>query len=376
MAGSKYASFISRFGPKVPVVHYPHFATTCLTTGQHPDPYSGAISPPINLTTTFLQKSPGVPVLGHYDYSRAGNPTVDRLSDVIAAMEKAKFGSVFSSGCGALTAILSLLDSGDHVICGDDVYGGTNRLLNQIFKRFGIENDMVDMNDVQNIQKHLKKHTRMIILETPTNPLLKVLDIQKICALAKSIKALSVVDNTFATPYLQSPIDLGADIVLHSGTKYIGGHSDVISGLAVTNDPKLHERLRFNLKSIGPCISPFDAWILLRSVKTMKVRMDAHCYNTFIIAHFLKEHPKVKKVFFPGLATHQNHDVAAKQMRSWGGMISFELKGSAKETHSFSANMKNFQLAESLGGVEGLISIPALMTHLSVPKEMRDKSGI
>lgn len=329
---------------------------------------------PIHLSSTFAQKSPGA-LYDKFDYSRGGNPTVDALEKVLASLDCAEFGVMYSSGCAAISALFSIFQAGDLVVVGDDVYGGTNRLLNKIFKKFGYEVLMVDFSS-PDWKTAVGERAKVIMIETPTNPLLKVFDIQDITAFAKSKGILTVVDNTFATSYLQSPILLGADAVLNSCTKYIGGHSDCIGGVITTNCPSLNERLRFNLLSMGSCISPFDAFVFLRSVKTLKLRVIQHCKNGRILAEYLESHPKIDKVLYPGLKSHPQHEIAKKQMRDFGGMITIYLKGGIEQTRAMLENVQIFTLAESLGGVESLIECPALMTHMSVPPQQRKELGI
>ena len=342
--------------------------------GQEPEKIYGSVNMPIHLSSTFAQKSPGV-LFNKFDYTRAGNPTVDALEKVLASLDCAKHGIVFSSGCAAINALISIFKSGDVIVVGDDVYGGTNRLLNKIFGKFGFKVRMVDFSNPE-WKKSVDDQVKMILIETPTNPTLKVFDIQDIASFAKSNNIISVVDNTFATSYLQSPILLGADAVLHSCTKYIGGHSDCLGGVITTNCDSLKDRLRFNLLSMGSCMSPFDAYVFLRSVKTMKVRVVQHCKNARVIAEYLESHPKVNKVIYPGLESHPHHQIAKKQMRDFGGMITILLKGGFNEANTFLKSVKVFTLAESLGGVESLIECPAQMTHMSVPPEQRKILGI
>ena len=314
-------------------------------------------------------------MINKFDYSRAGNPTVDAFEQCLAALEHAKYGISFSSGCGAMTSLFSILKSGDRVLVGDDVYGGTNRLLNKNFVKFGIKVDMVDF-ATETWTEKLSEDVKIVFLETPTNPTLKVFDIEAIAAQLKGHPSVLVVDNTFATPYLQSPLLLGADAVLHSCTKYIGGHSDVLAGALLTNDKDLHDRVRFNLLSLGPCLSAFDGYILLRSVKTLKVRMKEACRNARAIVEYLDSHPNVERVTYPGLKSHPQHEIACRIMRDFGAMITIYMKGDIKQTRQFLESLKLFTIAESLGAVESLIECPALMTHMSVPPEQRKLLGI
>jgi cystathionine gamma-lyase len=353
------------------------FGTDAIHVGQEPDPINGGVNVPINLSTTYAQKFPGEP-FGRFDYARCGNPTRDAFERAMAAVEHGKFALAFSSGCATTTAIiLTFLNAGDHVICFDDVYGGTQRYMRQISQqRNNVEYSFVDMTNVENVERAIKPNTKLIWMETPTNPTLKICDIEKISALAKSKNILTAVDNTFASPYLQSPLLLGADISVNSVTKYIGGHSDVVMGVAVLNDAKLRDQLFFTSKTIGGVPGPFDCYLALRGLKTLKVRMEAHCKAAQIIAEYLETHPKVEKVLYPGLESHPQHDVAKKQMRGFGGMITFFIKGGIEESRNFLASLQVMTLAESLGGVESLIECPAVMTHFSVPPEIRKELGI
>lgn len=326
------------------------------------------------MSSTFAQKSPGV-LYNKFDYTRGGNPTVDTLEQCLASLDCANYGIVFASGCAAMTGLVSICKSGDVIVVGDDVYGGTNRLLNKIFGKFGFEIRMVDFSN-SDWKKSVDEKVKMIMIETPTNPTLKVFDIKEIATFAKSKNIITVVDNTFATSYLQSPILLGADAVLNSCTKYIGGHSDCIGGAITTNSEDLKNRIRYNLLSMGGCMSPFDAYIFLRSLKTLKVRMEQHCKNARAVVEYLDAHPKVKQVIYPGLESHPHHNIAKKQMRDFGGMVTILMKGGLEETNTFLKSVKVFTCAESLGGVESLIECPALMTHMSVPAEQRKILGI
>ncbi len=343
------------------------FETRAIHAGSEPDPLTGAVVPPIYAVSTFQQEAPGV----HkgFDYSRADNPTRQRLERALAELEGAKYAAAFASGVAATAAILTLLEPGDHVLAGDDLYGGTYRLFEQIYRKYGLAFDYADLSDPANVR--LRENTRLIWLETPTNPLLKIIDIQAIAE--RKGDALLAVDNTFASPYLQNPLALGADLVLHSSTKYLGGHSDLIGGAVMTNDPELYERLKFVQKSVGAVPSPFDCFLVHRGIKTLAVRMKAHCENALKIAQFLAAHPKVERVYYPGLEGHPGHEVARRQMRDFGGMVSFELGG---DVRAFFKTLKVFTLAESLGGVESLANHPATMTHASIPKEERERRGI
>jgi cystathionine gamma-lyase len=351
------------------------FGTKAIHAGQEPDPYTGAIMTPIYQTSTYVQASPG----NHkgYAYARGKNPTRSALEKNIAALENAKYGLCFSSGMGASDAVIKLLLPGDEVIAGNDLYGGTYRMFTKVFAQYGIVFHFIDMNDMKNVQAAVNEKTKMIWVETPTNPTMQIVDIAACAAIAKKSNAMLVVDNTFASPYLQNPIDLGADIVMHSVTKYLGGHSDVIMGALCLNDDNIYNRLAFIHNSCGATPGPMDSFLVLRGIKTLHVRMDRHCSNGREIAHFLRNHPKVEKVYWPGFEDFPNHDIAKKQMRDFGGMISFVLKGSTQEsTFAMASRTKVFSLAESLGGVESLINHPATMTHASIPKEEREKVGV
>jgi cystathionine gamma-lyase len=349
--------------------------TKLIHAGQKPDPSTGAIMPPIYQTSTYVQASPG----DHqgYEYSRTQNPTRDALQANLAGIENGKYGICFSSGLAAADAVIKLLQPGDEVISTNDLYGGTYRLFVQIFEKYGIRFHFIPMTDISQIEALMNDRTKMIWVETPTNPMLNIIDIEAVSRLAQSKGILTVVDNTFASPYLQRPLDLGADIVLHSATKYLGGHSDVVLGALVCNDGALAERLQFIQNSCGGVPGPQDSFLVLRGIKTLAVRMDRHCENGHRIAVFLKEHPKVDKVYWPGFEDHPNHAIAARQMDGFGGMVSFTLKGNRlDDALKVLSNTHLFALAESLGGVESLIGHPASMTHASIPKEEREKSGV
>lgn len=351
------------------------FATKAIHAGQEPDPGTGAIMTPIFQTSTFVQESPGK----HkgYAYARGKNPTRAALEKCIAALENARFGLCFSSGMGASDAIIKLLRPGDEVICCDDLYGGSYRMFTKIFEPLGIRFRFVDMSNASNIHKFISEKTKMLWVETPTNPTMKIIDISACAEISKKKKLILVVDNTFASPYLQNPINLGADIVMHSVTKYLGGHSDVVMGAACTNDEKLYEQLAFIHNSCGATPGPMDSFLVLRGIKTLHLRVERHCHNGRRIAHFLKSHPKVDKIYWPGFPEHPNHSVAKKQMKDFGGMISFTLKGnSMEEAFRLASSVKVFSLAESLGGVESLIGHPASMTHAAIPKEERERIGV
>lgn len=351
------------------------FATTAIHTGQDPEQWSSlSVVPPIVLSTTFKQHSPANPKL--FEYGRSGNPSRNVLEECLAAIEGGKYGLCFASGLGATTAILGLLKTGDHLICGDDVYGGTNRLFSKVSINMGITNSFVDMVDISNIEKAITSNTKLIWLETPTNPLLKVFDIKTIAELAHKHKILLAVDNTFLTPYLQRPIELGADIVAHSLTKYLNGHSDVIMGAIICNDGGIHEKLRFLQNAMGIVPSPFDCALVNRSLKTLALRMRQHSSNSLAIAQFLESHPKVEKVIHPSLPSHPQHALYKKQTSGHSGMVSFYIKGNLESSEKLLRNFKIFILAESLGGYESLAELPSIMTHASVPDEQRQVLGI
>ena len=356
-------------------IHNMKLATKLIHAGAEPDPSTGAIMTPIFQTSTYVQEAPGVNK--GYEYARSQNPTRTALETAFAIIENGKYGLAFSSGVAATDAVIKLLQPGDEVICGNDMYGGTYRLFTKVFERFGIKFHYVDMHSVENINHYINDKTRLIWLETPTNPLMNICDIAGVVDLAKKKNILVCVDNTFASPYLQNPLDMGADIVMHSVTKYLGGHSDVIQGCLVMNSSELREKLYFIQKSCGAVPGPMDCFLVLRGIKTLGVRMKAHCENGRIIAHWLRNHPKVAKVYWPGFEDHPAHAIAKKQMRDFGGMISFELKNdSVEEARRVLSSTKLFSLAESLGGVESLINHPASMTHASIPREERIKNGL
>lgn len=349
--------------------------TTYIHAGSHPDPSTGAIMTPIYQTSTYVQQAPGVNK--GYEYARSQNPTRFALEEAFAEIENGKFGLAFSSGVAATDAVIKLLQPGDEVICGNDMYGGTYRLFTKVFERFGIVFHYVNQQEVENIRKAITDKTKLIWVETPTNPLMNIADIQAITTLAKENKIITCVDNTFASPYLQNPLDLGADIVMHSATKYLGGHSDVIQGALMMKDQALRDQLYFIQKSCGAVPGPQDCFLVLRGIKTLHVRMQRHCENGKAIAHFLRDHAKVGKVYWPGFEDHPGHAIAKKQMRDFGGMISFELKNNSVESATkLLSSTKIFSLAESLGGVESLINHPASMTHASIPREERIKNGL
>lgn len=350
------------------------FATRAIHAGQAPDPTTGAIMTPVYMTSTYVQESPGV----HkgWEYSRTHNPTRKAYENCLANLEGGKFGFAFASGCAATTTIIQMLQNGDHVIAGDDMYGGTFRLFNRVLRNNGLDFSYIDLMNVENFAKAIKPNTKLVWLETPTNPTLKLVDIRKIAKIAAEKGIMTVVDNTFMSPYFQQPLALGADIVVHSATKYIGGHSDVVGGIAVTNRDDLAEKLAFLSNSMGGIQGPFDSFMCLRSLKTLPLRMKAHAANALAIAKFLEAHPKVAKVIYPGLESHPQHALAKEQMSGMGGMITFYIKGGLAEARTFLENVQIFALAESLGGVESLIEHPAIMTHASVPAENRKALGI
>jgi cystathionine beta-lyase/cystathionine gamma-synthase len=350
-------------------------ATKFIHAGTVPDPSTGAIMTPIYQTSTYVQSAPGINQ--GYEYARSQNPTRKALEDALAVIENGKHGLAFGSGVAATDAVIKLLNPGDEVICANDMYGGTYRLFTKIFEKFGINFIYVDTTDVKNIQAAVTAKTKLIWIETPTNPLMNITDIEAVSHISKAAGAWLCVDNTFASPYLQNPLDLGADIVMHSATKYLGGHSDVIQGALIMNDDSLREQLYFIQKSCGAVPGPMDCFLVLRGIKTLAVRMKQHCENGRIVAHFLRNHPKVEKVYWCGFEDHPSYAIAKKQMRDFGGMISFTLKDDSVEaaTKVLTAT-KLFALAESLGGVESLINHPASMTHASIPREKRIANGL
>lgn len=350
------------------------FQTRAIHAGQQPDPVTGAIMTPIYMSSTFVQESPGV----HkgYEYSRTSNPTRKAFEDCLANLEDGTHGFSMASGCGASTVIMHLMKAGDHVVSGDDLYGGTFRLFDKVIRHNGVDFSFVDMTKIQNVEAAMKANTKMIWLETPTNPTLKLADIEAVSKIAKKHGALLVVDNTFMTPYFQKPLNLGADIVVHSTTKYINGHSDLVGGAIVVKNKELADRIAFLSNSMGPVGSTFDSFLSLRSLKTLPIRMKAHQENAMAVAKFLEAHPKVEKVIYPGLESHPQHALAKKQMSGFGGMITFYIKGGLAESRKFLESVRLFSLAESLGGVESLIEHPAIMTHASVPPENRKALGI
>ena len=351
------------------------FGTKAIHAGVEPDPTTGAIMTPIYQTSTYVQESPAK----HkgYAYARGANPTRNQLQKNIAALENGKFGLCFSSGMGATDAVLRLLNPGDEVITSNDLYGGSYRLFTKVYERAGIKFHFIDLTNVSNIEPLINSKTKLLWLETPSNPLMRIIDIEACVAIAKKHKIQVAVDNTFASPYLQNPLDLGADIVMHSVTKYLGGHSDVIMGALVVNDENLYRDLAFIANSCGAVPGPQDSFLVLRGIKTLHLRMERHCYNGKKIAEYLRQHPKVGKVYWPGFTDHPNHAIAKKQMKDFGGMLSFTLKDDQLDKAiRLMESVTLFSLAESLGGVESLINHPASMTHASIPKEERIKNGL
>ncbi len=354
---------------------YMKFGTKAIHAGVHPDPTTGAIMTPIYQTSTYVQESPG----NHkgYAYARGKNPTRTQLEANIAALENAKHGLCFASGMGAIDAVIKMLKPGDEVITGDDIYGGSYRIFTKIYLDFGIKFHFINLYDADNVKKYLNTNTRLIWAETPTNPTMKIVDIAAIAAIAKQAGVAFAVDNTFASPYLQNPLDLGADLVMHSATKYLGGHSDVVMGALCTNDTAMFEKLAFILNSCGANPGPQDCFLVLRGIKTLHLRMKAHCENGKAVAHYLRQHPKVGLVNWPGFEDHPGHVIAKKQMLDFGGMLSFTLKsGNYDHAMQLASSMEIFSLAESLGGVESLVGHPASMTHASIPREERLKAGV
>lgn len=350
------------------------FATRAIHAGQEPDLTTGAIMTPVHLSSTYVQSSPGVH--SGYEYSRTSNPTRRAYEDCLASLEEGYRGFAFSSGCAAMTTTMHLLKAGDHVVAGDDMYGGTFRLFDKVISNNGINFSYVDLTNLENLEKSINDKTKMIWIETPTNPTLKLVDIEAVTKFAKAKNILVVVDNTFMSPYFQKPLTLGADITLHSTTKYVGGHSDVVGGALVVNTQELADKIQFLTNSLGGIASPFDSYMAMRSLKTLPLRMEAHQKNAIEIAKMLSQHKNVEKVVYPGLETHPQYDLAKKQMSGFGGMITFFVKGGLDQARTFLESVKVFSLAESLGGVESLIEHPAIMTHASVPPERRKELGI
>jgi cystathionine gamma-lyase len=351
------------------------FGTKAIHAGVSPDPSTGAIMTPIFQTSTYVQKSPG-DHLG-YEYSRTHNPTRTALQNSLAALENGKHGICFSSGMAAIDSVIKLFNPGDEIISTNDLYGGTYRIFTKVFERYGIKFHFVPMSDTETLEKHVNENTKMVWVETPTNPMMNIIDLKAMAAFSKKHGLLLAVDNTFASPYLQNPLDLGADIVMHSVTKYLGGHSDVVMGALIVNDDELHARLVFLQNACGGTPGPQDCFLVLRGIKTLHLRMERHCQNGKTIAAYLKNHPKVDKVYWPGFEDHPNHQIAREQMRDFGGMISFTLVGNNQaDAKTVMENFHLFSLAESLGGVESLCGHPASMTHASIPREEREKVGL
>ncbi|WP_135828715.1 cystathionine gamma-synthase [Halorussus halobius] len=350
------------------------FETRSIHAGQDPDAETGALMTPIHANSTYEQDAPG----DHrgYEYSRTGNPTRTDLEANVADLENGEYGRAFSSGMGAINTVLNLLEAGDHVVASEDVYGGTHRIFTQVYEKYDLQFDFVDMTDLAETEAAMREATELVWVETPTNPLLNVVDIAATTDLADEYGALSVVDNTFATPYLQRPLDLGADAVAHSLTKYMGGHSDVVGGALVTNDADLDEEFGFYQNSVGATPGPHECFLVLRGTKTLPVRMDRHCENARALADWLDGHDAVNRVYYPGLDSHPDHDLAAEQMDDFGGMVSFELDASLEATADVVSETEVFTLAESLGGVESLIEQPATMTHAAIPKAEREAAGL
>jgi len=356
-------------------MRYKNIETNVLHAGIEPDPTTGAIMTPIFQTSTYVQAAPG----DHkgYEYARTQNPTRDVLQNNLAALEGMNYGMCFSTGMGAVDACIKLLSPGDEVVSTNDLYGGSYRIFTKIFANYGIVFKFVDMSDIDAVKAAVNEKTKMVWVETPTNPLLRIIDIEAMCQIGHSVGAIVVVDNTFSSPYLQNPADYGADIVMHSATKYINGHSDVVMGVLCINDTQLKDRLAFIQNSCGATPGPQDCFLVLRGIKTLHIRMQRHCENGKVVANYLANHPKVGEVYWPGFESHKNHDVAKKQMKDFGGMISFTLKSDAIESAlTFLKSTTVFSLAESLGGVESLVGHPATMTHASIPKAEREANGL
>jgi len=351
-----------------------HFETLAIHAGQRPDPTTGAIMTPVYLTSTYVQEGPGE----HkgFEYSRTRNPTRDALEGCLAALEGAEHGLAFASGLAATDCILHLLEPGDHLLASDDVYGGTFRIFDKVFRRLGVEFSYADMADPRNVERELRKNTKLVWIESPTNPMLKIVDLAAVAKLARAHGAKTVVDNTFATPFFQRPLEHGIDVVAHSTTKYLNGHSDVVGGAVLTSDAAVHERLRFLQNAVGGVAGPMDSFLVLRGLKTLHVRMERHAENAAKVALYLESHPQVERVTYPGLRSHPQHALAARQMRGFGGMLTFVIRGGLEAARSFLKGVRIFACAESLGGVESLIEHPAIMTHASVPKDARERLGI
>ncbi len=350
------------------------FGTKAIHAGQSPDPSTGAIMTPVYMTSTYVQEEPAV--TKGYDYSRSGNPTRAALEGNLAGLEGGKHGLGFASGMAAITCVMNLLESGDHVIAGNDLYGGTYRLLKTVYAKFGVESTLIDMTDLSQLEAAFRPNTKLVMLETPTNPLLRCCDLEAVATISRQKGAMTMADNTFATPYLQQPLALGCDVVIHSTTKYLGGHSDVVGGATICNDDELQQRLMHFQNSCGGTPGPMDSFLTLRGTKTLHVRMDRHCDNAERVVDHLARHDKVERVIYPGAADHPQHAVAAKQMKRFGGMVSVELKASLEQARKMMSSFEVFSLAESLGGVESLVDHPASMTHASIPSEERAAVGL
>jgi len=351
------------------------FETRAVHAGQSSDPQNGAIMTPVYFTSTFEQDAPAQP-RGGYEYSRSGNPTRTALEGNLASLESAAWGLCFASGLAATNALCDRLEPGDHVVAANDLYGGTYRIFTKVFQRYGIRFSFVNAADPKAIEAAFEKDTKLLYVESPTNPLLSICDIERCARIAHERRALLVVDNTFATPYLQRPLELGADLVLHSLTKYLGGHSDAVGGVLCGNDATLRDELAFLQNAVGGQLGPMDSFLFLRGTKTLALRMDRHCDNAEKVVEYLGAHPAVERVHYPGLSSHPNHDVAARQMQRFGGMVSFELEGGVEAANAFASSTRVFTLAESLGGVESLVEVPASMTHASIPAAERRKAGL
>ncbi|HXX34488.1 MAG TPA: cystathionine gamma-synthase [Thermodesulfobacteriota bacterium] len=350
------------------------FETRAIHEGQNPEPSTGAVITPVYQTSTYQQEAIGK----HkgYEYSRTGNPTRKALEEAVASLEGGRYGLAFASGVAATTAVFNLLKKGDHLIAGDDLYGGTHRLLEKVFKRWGLKVTYADADDIDSFSRAVQRNTKLIWVETPTNPLLKIIDIRRLAEIAKRENILLAVDNTFASPYFQRPLELGADIVVHSTTKYLSGHSDIIGGITITSDEKIDRDLRFYQNAAGAVPGPWDCWLVLRGIKTLAVRMKEHERNALYLAEYLEKHPRIERVYYPGLSSSRHYRLAKKQMTGFGGMISLELRGRFRELEKFLSKLKLFLLAESLGGVESLVCYPPKMTHGSLSKDERLKRGI
>jgi cystathionine beta-lyase/cystathionine gamma-synthase len=350
------------------------FETRAIHEGQNPDPVTGAVITPIYQTSTYQQEAIGK----HkgYEYSRTGNPTRKALEEALASLEGGEYGLAFASGVAATMAVFNLLEGGDHLIAGDELYGGTYRLLEKVLRRSGVEVTYADVADIDTFSKALQKKTKMIWVETPTNPLLKIIDIRKLADMAKRKDIILAVDNTFATPYFQRPLECGADVVVHSTTKYLSGHSDIIGGIAITSNERIYSQVKFYQNAAGAVPGPWDSWLVLRGIKTLAIRMREHERNALYLAEYLERHPQIERIYYPGLPSHGQHQLAKKQMTGFGGMISVELKGGFPEVEKFVSRLRLFLLAESLGGVESLVCYPPRMTHSALSRDERIKRGI